>query len=155
MKTTEQILARIEELKDSDFFGFERSDLIDYLPFEHAKPYLKDGVTADEWEASTKDPVDCIKEYMDFAWEKANNNRGISASRSMSHMSAWLWLAGEHDFLAKIGDLQDYEYYGKPQLREICEHLEIDWKQYDDGRWTNSEYGSGVGPDNVPRLVTP
>ena len=153
MKTTEHILNRISELEGSDFLGFERGDLIDFLPFEEAKPFLKEGVTADQWEQNVKDPIDEIKEYMDFAWGKANSNRGISASRSLSHMRAWLWLAGKDDFLAKIGDLQEYTHYGKPHLRAICEHLGVDWKQYDDGRWTDDEMSDGVGPDDVPAVA--
>lgn len=148
MKTPEQILNRIEEIKDEDFFGFGRSDLIERLPFEHANPFLKDDVTAETWEPTTTPLLDTISDYMDFAWEKANNNRGISAGRSISHMKSWLWLAGEDDFLSRV-NLDNYTHYGKPQLRAICEHLNIDWKQYDDGRWTNDEMGDGVGPDDV------
>lgn len=152
-KAPDEILARIAEIEAADWLGFERSDLIEYLPFAQAKPFLKEGVTSEDWQPQSQSPIEKIKEYMSFAWDKANGNRGISAGRSISHMRAWLWLAGEDDFLAKVGNLDDYEYYGKPQLRAICEHLDIDWQQYDDGRWTNDEMSDGVGPDDVPALV--
>jgi len=74
---------------------------------------------------------------MPFAWEKANGCRGISASRSLRHMVAWLWLDGQDEFLEKWNDLRDYEYYGKPQLIAICELYGIDWKKFDDGVRTN------------------
>lgn len=46
------IIAKIESLKDTDFLGFKISDLIGYLDYEHAKPYLKPEVTADQWIAN-------------------------------------------------------------------------------------------------------
>lgn len=73
-------------------------------------------------------------DYMSFAFEKANNFRGISASRSMSHYSAWTWLIGD-DF----GNLLDYEYYGKDNLVEICEKYGWDHSQWDDGVRLNDE----------------
>lgn len=139
-RTQEEIVNRIEELKDLDFFGFQRSDLIEYLDFEHAKPYLKDDATKEQWDKvvdEREDPVHMIKDYMEFAWEKANGCRGISAGRSLDHMKAWLWLAGEDEFLEEHNHFENYEYYGKPQLIAICEKYDIDWKQYDDGVRTN------------------
>lgn len=131
MRTDAEIVARIEDRKADDFFGFETSDLIVRLPFEAAKPYLKDGAPSDDWKQLPRDRESLLKEmldYMPFAWEKANNERGISASRSMSHYMAWAWLAGD-DF----GDLLTYEYYGKENLTRICEHYGWDAKQWDDG----------------------
>jgi hypothetical protein len=71
---------------------------------------------------------------MDFAWDKANNGRGISANRSIAHYQAWLWLLGVEwcDTL-----MDDYEFYGKPQLIRICEYLGLDPKQWDDGERVN------------------
>ena len=71
---------------------------------------------------------------MEFAWDKANNCRGISASRSIDHYSVWIWLLGDED---KLSDIRDYEYYGKPQLVEICELYGWDHSKWDDGVRTN------------------
>lgn len=139
IRTQDEILARIEEIKRRDFLGFETDDLIGYLDFEHAKPFLKPETTPDQWQPDSTDP-DEIKaqmlDYMPFAWEKANNFRGISASRSMSHYSAWMWMTGD---LEKVGDLHDYEYYGKDNLAAICELYGWDSGQWDDGVRANSE----------------
>ena len=72
-------------------------------------------------------------EYMPFAWKKANDGRGLSAARSMSHFAAWTWLAGDD-----LGDLTEYEFYGKDNLVRICEHYGWDPKKWDDGRRVNS-----------------
>jgi hypothetical protein len=131
MRTDEEILQRIKDVEANDWLGTERSDLIDCLPFSAAKPFLKDEATADDWKQEARDRESVLArmlDYMPFAWDKANNERGISAGRSMSHYSAWAWLIGE-DF----GDLGDYEYYGKPQLVTICERFGWDASQWDDG----------------------
>ena len=85
-RTQNEILKRIEEVKSYDFLGFERNDYIDFLDFEHAKIFLKDGTKKEDWEGGENprpftDPIKDMKEYMDFAWEKANGCRGISANR--------------------------------------------------------------------------
>lgn len=137
-RTDEEILARIEARKSEDFFGFERNDLVLRLPFDKAKPFLKDGATEADW--PTQAPRDResviaeMLEYMPFAWEKANNFRGISAGRSMHHYMAWTWLAGDD-----LGDLLRYEFYGKDSLVRICQHYGWDPSQWDDGVRSNSE----------------
>lgn len=122
MRSQEEIVARIEEIKKDDFFGFETSDLIDFLDFEHAKQYLKPEATAKEWDAREhKTAEESIKSYMAFAWEKANDKRGISASRSVSHMRSWAWLAGNQELTDFINEEGHYAPYGKPILAKICE----------------------------------
>jgi hypothetical protein len=146
----EEIAAHAEFVSKSDMFGFELSELLDWLDFEHAKPFLKETATREGWLEGGRpyEPThDCVlkalRDYMPFAWEKANNNRGISAWRSLAHMQAWLWLLGETEAAAR---LRDYSHYGKPQLRAICERYGIDWQSLDDGRWTNSEMAGGSPP---------
>ena len=146
MRTEQEIINRIEVVKNADIFGTVRSDLIHCLPFSSAKKYLKDDVTEDDWEPKLSDDDSVLQEihdYMEFAWDKANNNRGLSAGRSLMHMQAWLWLLGEDQ---AADDIDDYSHYGKPQLRAICEHYGWDWSFWDDGRWTNDEMSEGVPP---------
>lgn len=139
-KTQKQIVNRINNIKDDDFFGWQTGDLIAYLDFEHAKQFLKDDVTAEQWAdmMEKRTPKEKIEGYMKFAWDKANNCRGISAGRSLEHMKAWVWLDGEDDLLNIIE--ADYDHYGKPHLVAICEHYGYDWKMYDNNEWVNSEY---------------
>jgi len=139
MKTQKEIVKRIEERKKDDMFGWEVNEYVCYLDFKNAKPYLKEGVTEERWGKIEKmGPVEKIKDYMDFAWQKANGCRSISAGRSLRHMLAWLWLDEQDEFLKEWHNLEDYEYYGKPQLIAICELYGIDWKKYDDGVRTNT-----------------
>ena len=146
MKTTEQILEKINKHKD-DFLDYTTSDLVPYLDFDIAKQffdeiYLKEIESGEEvWEVSTKSPEEMIKEYMPFAWRKANNCRGLSAGRYISHFSSWLWLDGKDELSEEI---KEYTYYGKPQLVKICELYGIDWKQYDDDCWVMSEDDSPI-----------
>lgn len=131
MRTDAEILARIEERKEHDLFGWETTDLLVRLPFDAAKPYLIPEITEDGWKVWPRDRESLMAEmldYMPFAWDKANNGRGISAGRTMHHFMAWTWLAGD-DF----GDLTDYDSYGKDNLARICKHYGWDSSQWDDG----------------------
>lgn len=128
MRTPEQIVDRIEN--HNDMFGFTTAVLLDYLPWEQAKQYLKDEGHA-EWEAkwpetyrepTPENVLPVMQDYMEFALEKAENHRGISASRSVLKMTAWAWLLEDEELLQKIEEAP-YENYGVPKLKAICWHL--------------------------------
>ena len=148
MRTPEEILARINELESGDIFGFQREDLISFLPFDAAKPWLKEGCTSDDWEIKTPDQ-DTIKaeilDYLPFAWEKANNCRGLSAARSLDHMKAWLWLYDKDIYKTFEPKLADYDCYGKHQLAAISEFFGFPWREHDNGEWVNNEDGPHLG----------
>lgn len=137
MRTQEEILKRISGRKKRDILGFEWTEYVGSLTFENAKEFLKDDVQENDWKVET---IEELKrraiDYMDFAWEKANGCRGISAGRSLSHYVAWLWLLGEDDF----DNIEDYQWYGKDELTKICEYFGLDSKKWDDGIRSNSEY---------------
>lgn len=156
MRTQKEILKRIRMIKKSDWMGTQQSDLIGYLSFENAKPYLRDGVKRSDWSDLSESDDDTMKDmiiseilnYMEFAWDKANDCRGISANRSLDHMKAWLWLLG-YDHI----DLDEYTHYGKPQLRAICEHFGWDWKKWDDGKWRSQEFDQAEKPKNIEAVI--
>lgn len=131
VRTNDEILVRIQERKSIDFFGFELEDLVIRLPFSLAKEFLKEDAKEEDWEQSPRG-YEFLKQeainYLQFSWDKANDQRGISAARSMHHFMAWLWLMGDD-----LGELTEYQYYGKDQLVKICEHLGVDPSNYDDG----------------------
>lgn len=147
MRTQEEILARIEARKAFDIFGFERTDYIGRLSFENAKEFAKEGVDRLAWEAA-RETLDrdaiiaAAKEYLTFAWEKANNSRGISAQRSLHHFIAWMWLAGDTAASDAVAHhlATRYEFYGKPLLARICEFYGWAWRPLDNGKWRNFEY---------------
>ena len=141
MRTQTEILDRYKERKERDFLGFEVDCYISYLDFENAKPFLKKGTPAADWKpAEFSELKQIMVDYMPFAWDKANNCRGLSASRSISHYVAWLWLYGS-PLCDVIADIKDYEFYGKDKLILICGYLGLDPKQWDDGHRVNSEKG--------------
>lgn len=130
MRTDEEILERIEKIKPRDVFGHEITDLIIRLPFEKAKKFLKEGTKEEDWQCGPRDRDSILKEmktYMDFAWLKANGERGLSAGRSMNHYNSWIWLACDD-----LGDMTNYEYYGKDNLVKICNHYGWDSSVWDD-----------------------
>lgn len=142
MRTQDEIVERIKTRKKDDPFCFEVNEYLDYLDFSHAQVFLEEGITEQGWLEATADimpPIERMHDYMEFAWGKANNCRGISANRSISHCIAWLWLAGEDELLARVEDefAGNYHFYGKPILEIICERFDWDWAQWDDGIRTN------------------
>jgi len=135
MRTASEIVARIEEIKNRDMFGFSISGLIEQLPYANAKPYLKDGVTESEWNSDregVKSPIAQIAEYMPFAISKAEDHRGLSAGRSVDRMSSWVWLMGDEKY--NEIDWDNYQNYGAPILRQICEMVGIDWRAIAHGK---------------------
>jgi len=141
MRTQKQIVNKIESIKEKDFFGFQTNDLLGFLDYEHAKPYIKPETTREEWDESKSPNTEkaikrIMKEYMPFAWDKANGCRGLSAGRSMAHYSAWVWLLGDED---NFGDLEEYQFYGKDNLVKLCKYYGWDHTQWDDGIRTNGE----------------
>ena len=152
-RTPDEIVARIEVVKSDDWLGTQQVDLIHYLPFDAAKRFLKEGVTKAEWDSrGVTSPMQEACEYMEFAWGKANNCRGISAGRSVDHFRSWLWLMGTDGF-DKIST-DEYEFYGKPVLVIAATLLGVDWRKLDDGDWTNDgEGGTGPQDEELARLV--
>ena len=125
MRTQDEIVNRYEERKDGDPLGFEIDEYLVAMDFEHAKPYLVADADPMKWETRTRDPVEKMKEYMPFAIGKAEDQRGISANRSIQHYIAWLWLEGEEELLAKVEQMYETNYhdYGMPILMLIKEHF--------------------------------
>ena len=128
MRTQSEIVARMKDFSDNryrDFFCVMRKDLIGYLDWEHAKPFLKDGITADQWREAeewtppTRDAVlDAMAGYLPFAFDKAHHQRGISAGRSLDHFSNWIWLLGP-EAMEHFGSFADYDNYGLGHLERI------------------------------------
>lgn len=125
------ILARLKERESDDIFGFETFEYVKALDYEHAMPYLQDHVTPESWDdgrfKTYGDVMKEIHEYMDFALEKAHDERGISANRSIMHYIAWIWLAGDTELLERVQREYDmnYDAYGLPILKMIIEYYHI------------------------------
>lgn len=124
-RSQDEIATRVRDA--DDFLGFDAEALIGYLDFDHAKPFLKDGVTAGEWETLPNDEAAIRAEaidYLSFAWGKAQDHRGISAGRSVTKLTEWMWLLGYDDLVDRIefGAI-GYAQYGAPVLAAVSEAL--------------------------------
>ena len=124
-RTQEEIMKRFNE--SDDLFGTQKGDLISFMEFENAKPYLKDEYVADvesgkeKWEVST-DAKKEILDYLEFAYGKAENERGLSANRSMLHFKTWIWLDDPEFYDKIIPEIDDYYDYGISVLDSISKH---------------------------------
>jgi hypothetical protein len=129
MRTQDEIVTYIEAHRD-DFFGFAREVLTPYLDYEHARPYLKPGTTAEAWdEVRKKDATDDtvraeLADYMQFAWAKVEDHRGLSAGRSVDKCTAWAWLLAGDDVVREI-EAAGYAQYGAPKLAVICLRFDL------------------------------
>lgn len=144
MRTQQEIIGRIRVRHKEDIFGFEWHEYMMALTPDSLGKLRGEVLKADadmvDWQPSFTCDDDILKaarEYMPFAWGKANGCRGLSAGRSLSHYQAWLWLLGED----KFDDIDDYQFYGKDELVRICELLGLDASQWDDGVRRNNEPG--------------
>jgi hypothetical protein len=123
--TQDQIVARIEKLMEgnNDFLGKRKECLIFALDFEHAKPYLVEGVEAADWEGPV-DPVAAATDYLEFAVSKIVGERGISANRSTDAYGEWVWLALGDDAFADY-EAVDYGWYGRTQVGWAADMLGV------------------------------
>ena len=162
LPTQDEIVARIEDRRgDKDPLDFEWPEYVEYLDYEHIRPFL-----AAEWvqkyesgeekytgkpDFTRDDILKKMEDYLAFAWEKANNCRGISANRSIQHYIAWTWLAGDQEFSAKVEELFEkaYMHYGKGILATIAEKYGWDWTALDNGKWQSEEYIDGDPADSA------
>lgn len=126
MRTRDEILNRFNTV--NDFFGTQQGDLLSFLPYEDAKPHLNDDYVAkveagqEVWTPLT-DPKKEILEYLGFAYQKAEDQRGLSAIRSMLHFKAWIWLDDEDFYNEIMLDMENgYDDYGKGILDKIAAH---------------------------------
>ena len=128
IRTSEEIEQRIKD--SSDFMSIQQVDLIAALDGDTAKKYFSEEYLKkveageDKWEP--QDPKQMILEYLPFAYDKAENQRGLSAGRSMLHFKSWIWLEDDEFYKSIIDDIDNYTNYGIPTLDKIAEHYGFD-----------------------------
>ncbi len=125
MRKPEDIKKFMEKFSKEDFFGVIRQDCISCLPYEAASEYLSEEVTADAWDArylkNDEEVISEIIKYLPFAYNKAENERGLSAIRSLQHFLAWFYCLGNDEMVSTIHYMMnsDYAPYGMPVLQRI------------------------------------
>lgn len=121
-----QIAEHIRSIQSQDFFGTITSDLVEALDFDHAAEFLKPDATKEDWDrlGFPKTPEQLLSdasEYLEFAIDKADNHRGLSAARSVDHYRAWVWLFAPDAYDDFVNE--PYTNYGVPQLRAAATAL--------------------------------
>jgi len=93
--TQEEILEMIKNIEKGDIFGEYKPALIGYLDYDHAKPFLRDDVTREEWQTGEDTKLrEGLHTYMDWWKQKVKDGRGISVHRGRAQVVIRLFLAG-------------------------------------------------------------
>jgi len=130
---------KIMSEKEKDFFGFKTEVAIHFLPFDKVKKYYKDEFVKmveegkEEAPKQTTDVYEACQDFLDymvFAWMKAMDERGHSASRSVLKLATWMRILNRTDVAEVLEDDNIYSPYGKPALIEACKMLGIKYPDY-------------------------
>jgi len=123
MKTLQQVK---EQYKSQTLDGRDLTRLMDFIPESELKDFgleLKDGwVGKHEHKEFTKENIlPQLKEDVEFGFEKALNQRGISASLMYNVVQMWNWILEEG-----LEDFDDYAQYGLPLFKATAEKYGFD-----------------------------
>ena len=114
MKTLEQIS---ESYKSNTLDGRDLNRLAQFIPFNMLSSFglkSKEGVTEEEWNKNVKEFTKeniliQLEKDVDFGFEKALNQRGISAGLMTDVVQMWNWILEEG-----LEDFDEYPMYGLP-----------------------------------------
>jgi len=107
-------------------FGIDIDDrfgarFVDFLPYEQWKDYgfsIREGCDVPEPKEWTEENVLAqLKEDVEFGWEKACDERGISSSLMYEVCKSWCKVL-ENEF----ADFDEYSPYGKPLFYRLAKH---------------------------------
>src|SRR5690242_20650097 len=129
LRSSIDVKEKYKTLRSDDFFGFSFEVFIDFMKYEDAKEFISkeniDKITSGEEKfeepAGIQQATQEFLDYMNFAWGKALDMRGISASRSITKLSAYLWIMNRADLSEEIERDDLYNPYGAPALISICD----------------------------------
>ena len=132
-RTQKDLSDRLAAIRDDDMLGFRTGVLLEFADGPTLRPFLKEEYQTDEYISAhvietdnLEDAAQDFLDYMVFAWMKATDERGISASRSIDKLGEWLWILGREDLYEVIHDDGLYSPYGAPALIKVCESLGIE-----------------------------
>ncbi len=147
MRTLDEVRAKYEALrKENAMLDFRPEVLGVHLPEGwkegHEEEHKKFPLTE---EFVTKE----LLEYLQFAFDKAINHRGISASRSVQKLSMWAWILGLDELVKFAEDDANYRNYGVPILKKFAEHFKVELperlKLWENGKPCEPECDMGCG----------
>lgn len=113
------------DLVEGSMFGFWIEVPLEFVTFDDAKAagILKPG--AEAWEAplyTVASVTEGAQKYMEFAWGKVRDHRGISAVRSVEKIGMYMWLLMRDDVLRAMNEV-GFAQYGAPKLKAACDLL--------------------------------
>ena len=128
LKSPNEIYDKFIEIHyESKTVDFRIEVIAHYVQYNLLEAYLRlDSAKNLKYINSVEEAAQDFLDYMNFAWGKAQNKRGLSAARSIEKLAMWLWLLNREDLAAIIKHESLYEPYGAPALIKICDILEID-----------------------------
>lgn len=120
MKTLKQIAT---DYKSETLDGRDISRLSQFIPFDQLADFgltLKEGVTKEEWDSTVKEftkenILKQLKDDVEFGFEKALNQRGISSGLMHDVVRMWNWVLEEG-----LEDDEEYAYYGLPLFKKTA-----------------------------------
>lgn len=130
LRTENEIKEFYLKHKKDDFLGFRAEVLVPYLSFENAKEFLTKEAKKRSWEKNRFKLTEAavkksLATYLEFAFGKALDHRGISAERSIEKLSCWLWVLGDEELYNFAQNDENYPNYGMPILKRIAEKYEL------------------------------
>lgn len=140
MKTLDQIA---KDYKSETLDGRDLNRLSSFIPYNKLSDFgmtLKEGVTEEEWNAEIKEftrenVLAQLKSDVEFGFEKALNQRGISASLMHSVVQMWNWILEEG-----LEDFDDYMWYGLPLFKATAVKYGFD-NPIEDDEGNEDQYG--------------
>jgi hypothetical protein len=117
MKTLDEVRAAFNA-EGGDMFGFGKEVLGTYLPENYED---KDKIPDFEEEVVRNDMLD----YLDFAFGKALDHRGLSAGRSVIKLAKWAWILDRQDLVDFAEDESNYANYGVPVLKRFAQAFDV------------------------------
>lgn len=145
VRTTDEILFRIEVIKERDWLDIQTEELVRQLPVGYPHHLLDYFFTpaenASRVPLTDEEIHECILSNMEKAWTLANSGKDASLEGLLHKYEAWMWLLGDY-----IGPLTEFNDHGKDNLAKICKKYWINygcWERGDMNKADEAERVSG------------
>ncbi len=121
MKTQQQIIDALSNKKSACLDGRDFYRLVEYFPESdlHLFGYeLNDKSPDYKWtpkEYTEANIIEQMKKDVDFGFEKALNQRGISSSLMYEVVKMWMWVLDD-----ELQDFDSYAQYGLPLFKAVA-----------------------------------
>lgn len=147
IRTLEEVRARFKAKQEKpSMLDFSLEVLGVYLP-EGWQPGHEDNVK--DFPLTEEAVKKLAVDYLNFAFGKALDHRGISAGRSVQKMTEYAWLLCLDEAVAFAEDDNNYPNYGVPVLKHMAKALGVgmphEIEKWEDGAMCNSHCEEGCG----------